>query len=96
MQVASMVRSLSNKYFPVPLLNEVEIDLLQSLKDFCHRAWKQATAVTLQETNQQPKEQQTQCTTDPNISTTLNNDSWHEPPIPAENNNNWYGLGINL
>jgi hypothetical protein len=56
MQVASMVRSLSNKYAPVPLLDKVEIDLLQSLKDFHHRGRKQATAVTLREMNPQPKE----------------------------------------
>ncbi len=35
-QVATMVRALSNKYVPVPLLDEVEIDLLISLNDFCH------------------------------------------------------------
>jgi hypothetical protein len=46
-QVASMVRALSNKYIPVPLLEEVKIDLLQSLKDFCHRARKRAAAVNL-------------------------------------------------
>ncbi len=46
-QVASMVRGLSNKYIPVPLLDEVEIHLRQSLKDFRHCARKQAAAVNL-------------------------------------------------
>jgi hypothetical protein len=35
-QVVDMVRSLSNKYVPTPSLDEVEIDLLQGLKDFHH------------------------------------------------------------
>ncbi len=39
-----MVRALSNKYIPVPLLEEVEINILQSLKDFRHRARKRAAA----------------------------------------------------
>ncbi len=38
--VVELVRDLSNKYVPTPLLNKIEIDLLQSLKDFCHRARK--------------------------------------------------------
>ena len=46
-QVASMVRALSNKYVPVPLLEEVKMDLLQSLKDFRYRARKRAAAVNL-------------------------------------------------
>ena len=72
------------------------MDFLWSLKDFRHRARKQAIAVTLGDTNPQPKEQQTQCTTNTNTSTTSSNDSWHEPPIPAEDNNDQYGLGTNL
>ncbi len=93
MQVVSMVRSLSNKYVPVPLLEEVEIHLLQSLKDFCHRARKPATAVTLQETNPQPKEQQM-----PNLdnSTTSNDNSWHVPPDPDEDKDDQYGFGTHL
>jgi hypothetical protein len=29
-------------------------------------------------------------------STTSNDDSWHEPPIPDEDKDNRYGLGTNL
>jgi hypothetical protein len=36
LQVAEMVRFLSNKYIPMPLLNKIETNLLLSLKDFRH------------------------------------------------------------
>jgi hypothetical protein len=36
MQVAGMVRFLSNKYVPTPSLDKIDTDLLLSLKDFRH------------------------------------------------------------
>ena len=57
MQVAVMVRSLSNKYVPVPSLDENEIDLQASLKDFCHRCRKRAAAVALREHTDPPSSQ---------------------------------------
>ncbi len=45
--VVELVRDLSNRYVPTPLLDKIEIDLLQSLKDFRHRARKQAAKVHL-------------------------------------------------
>ncbi len=48
-QVANMVRALSNKYVPILSIDEVKINLLQSLKDFCYRARKCATMIKLQE-----------------------------------------------
>jgi hypothetical protein len=70
-----------------------------SLTDFCHCARKQAATVKLCKTTtttHQPKVQQMQCTTNSNTSTTSNNDSWHETPNPAEDNDKRYGFGTNL
>jgi hypothetical protein len=47
MQVATMVRALSNKYVPVPSLDKVEVNLLLSLRDFCHHARKRTAQVHL-------------------------------------------------
>jgi hypothetical protein len=74
-QVTSMVRALSNKYVPVPLLEEVEINLLQSLKDFRHHARKRVAAINLRKmrTNiPQPEGQPTQRTTTSDSSTASN------------------------
>ena len=46
-QVVGTVRYLSNKYVPTPSLDEIEIDLLQGLKDFRYRARKRAAAIKL-------------------------------------------------
>jgi hypothetical protein len=81
-QFASMVRALLNKYVPILLLEQIEIDLLKSLKDFCHCTRKCITAVNLRKiaTNTlQPQGQPPQQTTTLDSSITSNNDSWHEP-----------------
>jgi hypothetical protein len=87
-----MIRVLSNKDVPVPLIEEIAIDLLQSLKDFRNCARKQAAAVNLHKirTNTlQPQGQPMQRTTTSDSLTTSNDDLWHEPtnnPMMMNNN----------
>ena len=56
MQAADTVRSLSNKYVPVPSLDKIEMYLQVSLKDFRHHACKCAAAIALRETSDQPSQ----------------------------------------
>jgi len=83
MQVAVMVRSLSNKYVPVPSLDEIEIDLQASLKDFRHRCRKRAAAVALREHTDPPSSQLQTTPTEASQSTERSDaDSWREPVQP--------------
>jgi hypothetical protein len=85
MQVAAMVRSLSNKYVPAPSLDEIEIDLQNSLKDFRYRCRKRATAIALRErSNLSPSRR-------PN-----DTDEWNETHQPEPIDDDRYGLGTNL
>jgi hypothetical protein len=94
--LAEMVRFLSNKYVPTPSLNKIETDLLQSLKDFCHRAHKRATAVKLHKkapsNNPQNNPTTSQWTVVSNI------DSWHKAQLadPDDNEEFRHGLGSNI
>jgi hypothetical protein len=92
MQVATMVRALSNKYVPILLFNEVEVDLLLSLKDFCHWACKRAGQVNLQE---KASEQRRNTRQRDIILSALSDSSdinyWQELD-PADPNEDWHGL----
>ncbi len=95
-QVATMVRALSNKFVPIPLLNKVEINLLLSLKEFRHQACKCAGQVDLWE-NTSEQRWNTRLR-DKNIlvsSDSSNLDYWQEPD-PVDPNEDWYGLGTDL
>jgi hypothetical protein len=97
-QVVDMVRSLSNKYVPMPSLDKVEIDLLQGLKDFRHRVRKRAAAVKLRKgTVDAPA----RCPLGPIQVARPSDDtsdihSWHEAEEPKESDPDWYGLGSDL
>jgi hypothetical protein len=88
MQVAVMVRSLSNKYVPVPSLDEIEIDLQNSLKDFRYRCRKRAAAVALRErSDPSPANSRARIHTDlQSLGRSDDTDEWHEPhqPEPAD------------
>ncbi len=97
-QVVHMVRSLSTKYVPMPLLNEVEIDLLHGLKDFHHRAHKRATTVKLCEGT---VESPARCSLGPTQAqrpsdASFDINSWHKAKQPKEIDPDWYVLGSNL
>jgi len=98
MQVAVMVRSLSNKYVPVPSLDEIEIDLQASLKDFRHRCRKRAAAIALREHTDPPSSQLQTPPMEASQSTERSDaDSWREPvqPDPPLDEDRW-GFGTNL
>ncbi len=93
--VVELVRDLSNKYVPTPSLDEIEIDLLQSLKDFCHRARKQAAKVHLREKSSHVPPQNTSDISPPSSDT--NTDSWQEPDCGAtEDNDHFWGFDTDL
>ncbi len=95
-QVATMVRALSNKYVPVPSLNKVEINLLLSLKDFCHQARKRAGQVDLWENaTEQRRYTRQRETTLSALSDSSNLNYWQEPDL-VDPNEDLYGLGTNL
>ena len=96
--VVETVRSLSNKYVPTPSLDEVEIDLLQGLKDFRHRVRKRAEAIKLREGTVEkparrplgPRRAVANLADDSDI------DSWHEAEEPEIDDEDRYGLGSDL
>ena len=98
MQVAVIVRSFSNKYVPVPSLDEIEIDLQNSLKDFRYRCRKRATAVALREcSDPSPANSRARIHTDLQSSRRSDDtDKWHEPHQPKPVDDDRYGLGTNL
>jgi hypothetical protein len=89
MQVATMVRALSNKYIPAFTIDKVEIDLLQSLKDFCHCTRKRAGDVRLRKN--QPR-------TTHYLDDSSNLNKWHkvEQVEVTKESNECYGLGSSL
>jgi hypothetical protein len=93
--VVELVRDLSNKYVPMPLLDEIEIDLLQSLKDFHHQARKRAAKVHLREKSSHIPPQNTSDISPPSSDT--NADSWQEPDCKAtEDNDHFRGFDTDL
>jgi hypothetical protein len=96
MQVAEMVRFLSNKYVPTPSLDKFETDLLLSLKEFCHQALKRAAAVTLHKRAPSNNPQNNPMTSQ--LTNVFDIDSWHEAQLadPNDNEEFCYGLGSNL
>jgi hypothetical protein len=94
--VSGKFRFLSNKYVPTPSLDEIETDLLLSLKDFRHQAHKRAAAVKLHE--RAPSNNPQNNPTTSQLMDVSKIDSWHEPQlaVPGNNEELCYGLGSNL
>jgi hypothetical protein len=84
-QVAEMVRFLSNKYVPTSSLDEIENDLLLSLKDFHHRARKRAAAVTLHKRAPSNNPQNNPMTSQ--LTDVFDIDSWHEAQLADPDDN---------
>jgi hypothetical protein len=97
-QVVDMVRSLSNKYVPTPLLDKVEIDLLQSLKDFRHRVRKCAATVKLRKgtIDAYTKHLLSPMRTARPSDNASDISSWHKAEQPEESDPNRYGLDSDL
>ena len=97
-QVVGTVRSLSNKYVPTPSLDKIKVNLLQGLKDFCHRARKRATAIHLcKGTVAAPALRPTYSlgiSDLPNDASDI--DSWHDGQPPDDVEHDQYGLRSNL
>jgi hypothetical protein len=85
-----MVKSLSNKYVPTPSLDKVEIDILQSLKDFRHRVHEHTAMRKLHKGS--IKAPTRHCPSDD----ASNINSWHKAEQPGESDTDWYSLGSNL
>ena len=97
-QVVAMVRSLSNKYVPMPSLDEVKIDIMQGLKDFRQRVRKRAAAVHLREgTVDTPAGRTNHPSQSAGSSVgSTDIDSWHEGMQPDDTDLDRYGFGSDL
>ena len=89
---------MSNKYVLTPSLDEVEIDLLQGLKDFRHRVRKCAAAIKLREgTVKKPARPPLgPRRADATLANNSDIDSWHEAEEPEIDDEDRYGLGSDL
>ena len=95
MQVADMVRSLSNKYVPVSLLDKIGINLQNSLKDFCHCCRKRAMAVNLRECSDPPSAW-LQAPTNSQSTEWSDINEWHDTHQLEPTDDDHYGFGTDL